>query len=67
MRPCFFFKFLFDPRLEFEARGLWPICIVKKTDAGLLLSQSLSCKAYKTYIAAIYFKIVQKQKYRMSI
>jgi len=36
-------------------------------DTGLLLSQSLSCKAYKTYIAAIYFKIVQKQKYRMSI
>jgi len=34
---------------------------------GLLLSQSLSFKAHKTYIAAIYFKIVQKQKYRMSL
>jgi len=39
----------------------------KDFDTGLLLSQSLRCKAYKTYIAAIYFKIVQKQKYRMSI
>jgi len=36
-------------------------------DTGLLLSQSLSCNAYKTYIAAIYFKLVQKQKYTMSI
>jgi len=36
----------------------------KDFDTGLLLSQSLSCKAYKTYIAAIYFKIVQKQKLR---
>jgi len=35
----------------------------KDFDTGLLLSQSLSCKAYKTYIAAIYFKIVPKQKY----
>ena len=39
----------------------------KDFEAGLLLSQSLSCKAYKTYIATIYFKIVQKQKYTMSI
>jgi len=39
----------------------------KDFDTGLLLSQSLSCKAYKTYIATIYFKIVQKQKYTMSI
>jgi len=37
----------------------------KDFDTGLLLSQSLSCKAYKTYTAAIYFKIVQK--YTMSI
>jgi len=33
----------------------------KDFDTGLLLSQSLSCKAYKTEIAAIYLKIVQKQ------
>jgi len=39
----------------------------KDFDTGLLLSQSLSCKAYKTYIVASYFKIVQKQKYTMSI
>jgi len=39
----------------------------KDFDTGLLLSQSFSCKAYKAYIAAIYFKIVEKQKYRMSI
>ena len=39
----------------------------KVFDTGLLLSQSLSCMAYKTYIAAIYFDIVQKQKYAMSI
>jgi len=39
----------------------------KDFDTGLLFSQSLSCKAYKTYIAAIYFEIAQKQKYRMSI
>jgi len=34
----------------------------KDFDTLLLLSQSLSCKAYKTYIADIYFKIVQKLK-----
>jgi len=39
----------------------------KDFDTGLLLSQSLSCKAYETYIATIYFKIVQKQKYTMTI
>jgi len=39
----------------------------KDFDTELLFSQSLSCKAYKTYIATIYFKIVQKQKYTMSI
>jgi len=39
----------------------------KVFDTRLLLSQTLSCKAYKTYIAAICFKIVQKQKYTMSI
>jgi len=39
----------------------------KDFDTGLLLNQSLSCKAYRTYIATIYFKIVQKQKYAMSI
>jgi len=39
----------------------------KDFDTGLLLSQSLSCKAYKTHIAAIYFKTAQKQKYTMSI
>jgi len=31
MRPCFLFKSSFGPRFEFEARGLWPICIIKKT------------------------------------
>jgi len=35
----------------------------KDFDTGLLLSQCLSCKAYKMYIATIYLKIVQKQKY----
>jgi len=35
--------------------------------AGLLLSQSLSCKTRKTYTVAIYFKLVRKQKYTMSI
>jgi len=39
----------------------------KGFDSGLLLSQSLNFKAYKTCYAAIYFKIVQKQKYAMSI
>jgi len=39
----------------------------KDFDTGLLLSQSSNCKTYKTYIATIYFKIVQKQKYTMSI
>jgi len=39
----------------------------KDFDTGLLLSQGLSWEAYKTYITAIYFKLVQKQKYRMSI
>jgi len=34
----------------------------KDFDAGLLLSQSLSCKIYKTYTAAFYFKIEPKQK-----
>jgi len=36
----------------------------KDFDAGLLLSQSLSCKIYKTYTAAFYFKIVRKQNIR---
>jgi len=39
----------------------------KDFDTRFLLSQSLSCKAYKTYIATIYIKIVQKRKYTMSI
>jgi len=43
------------------------LCNKKDFDTGLLLSQSLSCKAYKTYVATIYFKMVQKQKYTMSI
>jgi len=38
----------------------------KDFDTGLL-RQSLSCKACKTYIGTIYFKIVQKQKHTMSI
>jgi len=36
----------------------------KDFHTGLLLSQSLSCKAYKTYIAAICFKIVQNKNIR---
>jgi len=39
----------------------------KEFDTGLLLSQSLSCEAYITHIAGVCFKIVQKQKYTMSI
>jgi len=31
MRACFFFKSLFCPCFEFEARGIWPICVIKKT------------------------------------
>jgi len=31
MRPCLLFKSSFGPRFQFEARGLWPICIIKKT------------------------------------
>ena len=61
---CFFFKPLF------WIWGPWSMAYLrnkKDFDNGLLLSQSLSCKAYKTYIATIYFKIVQKQKYTMSI
>ena len=30
MRPVSF-KSSFGPRFEFEARGLWPICVIKKT------------------------------------
>jgi len=43
------------------------LCNKKGFDTRLLLSQSLSCKAYKTYIAAFYFNIIQRQKYTMSI
>jgi len=36
----------------------------KDFDPGLLLSQIFSCKAYKTYIAAIYFKLYKNKNIR---
>jgi len=62
MRSCFFFK------SSFWFWGPWSmdyLCNNTDFDTGLLLSQSLSFKVHKMYIAAIYFKIVQK--YTMSI
>jgi len=36
----------------------------KDIDTGLLFSQSLSCKAYKTYIAAISLKLYKNKNTR---
>jgi len=51
--------------------GLWPNCIIKKHfETGLLLSQSLSFMAYKTYTTAIFkyfvLKLYQNKNLRSS-
>jgi len=39
---------------------LWPNCAIKKTETGLLLSQGLSFKTYKTYITVTFAHFVLK-------